>query len=156
MSYSWMIPPSTSRRVMAPLVPGGAAAAGSAGQDPGLVRPRLVVVVKVLGDNGFEVTSREDEQLVVIVDEEPEATACFVEVAHEVAGDLGHPRPGPVGRHTEEVNDASLHFDHEQDVVAAEHDGVDGEEVGGQQALGLGAEELGPGRAPRLGAGGTP
>ena len=39
---------------------------------------------------------------------------------------------------------ASLDFDHEQRVIAAEEDRVDGEEVGGHDALGLGTEELGP------------
>jgi hypothetical protein len=46
------------------------------------------------------------------------------------------------------VHDAPLDLDHEQDVVAPEGDRVDGEEVGGQDALGLGLEELAP-RRPR-------
>ena len=64
----------------------------------------------------------------------------------EVAGHLGHPGAVGVGGDAEEVDDAAFDFDHEQHVVAAQQHGVDGEEVGGHDALGLGAEELGPGR----------
>lgn len=63
----------------------------------------------------------------------------------EVAGDLGHPRAVGVGRDAEEVDDAPFHFDHEQYVVAAEQHGIDGEEVGSEDARGLSVEELGPG-----------
>ena len=75
------------------------------------------------------------------------APARLLEVARQVAGDLGHPRPVGVGGDAEEVDDASVEFDHEQDVVAPQQHGVDGEEVGRHDALRLGAEELGPGRA---------
>jgi hypothetical protein len=42
------------------------------------------------------------------------------------------------------VDDASLHLDHEQHVVATEQHSVDMEEVGGDDALGLGGDELAP------------
>jgi hypothetical protein len=58
---------------------------------------------------------------------------------------LGHPGAVGVGGDAEEVHDALFKLDHEEHVVAAEEDGVDGEEVGGHDALGLGAQELGPG-----------
>ncbi len=61
--------------------------------------------------------------------------------------DLGHPGAVGVGRDAEEVDDAPLELDDEQHVVAAEQDGVDGEEVGGHDGVGLGAEELDPGRS---------
>jgi len=48
--------------------------------------------------------------------------------------------------------DSSLQLDHEQHVVAAEQHGVDVEEVGGHDAPGLGAEELGPGRTGAAGS----
>ena len=44
------------------------------------------------------------------------------------------------------MHHASFNFDHEQHVIAAQAHGVDGEEVGGHDALGLGAEEFSPGR----------
>ena len=65
----------------------------------------------------------------------------------EIAGHPGHPGAVGVGRDAEEVDDAPFHFDHEEYVVAAEKLGIDGEEVGRDDAFGLGAEELGPGRA---------
>ena len=45
------------------------------------------------------------------------------------------------------MDDASLELNHEQHVVAAEQHGVDVEEVGGHDALGLSREELAPGWA---------
>jgi hypothetical protein len=49
----------------------------------------------------------------------------------------------------------AVHFDDEKDVVAPERHGVDVEEVGGQDALGLGTkdgDQVGP---SRRGAGGS-
>jgi hypothetical protein len=67
-----------------------------------------------------------------------------LEIRDEVACDLGHPWAIRVGADTEDVDDASLQLDHEQHVVAAEQHSVDMEEVGGDDALGLGGEELAP------------
>lgn len=58
--------------------------------------------------------------------------------------DLGHPCLVRVGTYAEEVQDPTLDLEHEEDVVAPEQDGLDGEEVGGQEALRLGPEELHP------------
>ena len=60
MSYSWMMPPSTSRRVIAPLV------AGVAGRGNGWSRSSdrcglAPLVVEVGRDDGFEMTPGEDE-----------------------------------------------------------------------------------------------
>ena len=79
---------------------------------------------------------------VAISHEEPEAPAAVVEGRCEVASALGHPYAGRVGRDTEDVHDAPLHLDHEEHVVAAEDDAVDGEEVRGHDPLRLGAKEL--------------
>jgi hypothetical protein len=84
---------------------------------------------------------------VPVADEEPESPTCLIEVGSEVACDLGNPWAIRVGGGTEDVDDASLQLDHEQDVVAAEQHGVDVKEVGGHDALGLGREELAPGWA---------
>jgi hypothetical protein len=51
-----------------------------------------------------------------------------------------------VGRDAEQVHDAPFDLDDEEHVVRPHQHGVDGEEVGGNDALGLGAQELGPGR----------
>jgi hypothetical protein len=45
------------------------------------------------------------------------------------------------------VHDAPLCLDHEEHVVAAEEHCIDGEEVGGHDALGLDTEELDPVRS---------
>ena len=58
----------------------------------------------------------------------------------QVASCLGGPKPGRVGCDASEVHLAGGHVDEEQDVVAAEQGGVDGEEVTGHS--GLGAKEL--------------
>ena len=75
------------------------------------------------------------------------------EVGCEVAGHLGDPGTVGVGGDAEQVHSSSVDLDHEEHVEAAQCDGVDGEEVGGQDAFGLGTEELAPGgaRPPRRG-----
>ena len=60
----------------------------------------------------------------------------------EIAGDLGDPRAGRVGRHAGEVHDAALDLDHEEHVVTTEQHAVDGKEVGAQDQLRLGTQEL--------------
>ena len=68
-------------------------------------------------------------------------------VAHrEVAGGLGGPGAGRVRGDAGEVHAAAVEFDEEQHVVAAQHDGVDGEEVARDDPGGLGTQE----RRPRL------
>ena len=73
--------------------------------------------------------------------------ADFFEIGGEVACHLAHPGAVRVGGGSEDVHDPALHFDDDQHVVPAQEDRVDVEEVGGDNALGLGGEELGPGWA---------
>jgi hypothetical protein len=54
------------------------------------------------------------------------------------------PRRGRVCGHAEQVDPPGVDFHHEQNVKAAQRDGVEGEEVGGQQPGGLSAEEGSP------------
>jgi hypothetical protein len=49
-----------------------------------------------------------------------------------------------VGSHAEQVDAASVDFDHEQDIEAAQADGVEMKEVGGEQACGLVSQEAAP------------
>jgi hypothetical protein len=86
----------------------------------------------------------------------PEAPAGFLQIGGEVARDLGDPLAVRVGGDTQHMHDASLQVDHEQHVVATEHDAVDVEEVHCHDAFGLRREELLPGRACRRRAGGRP
>ena len=58
----------------------------------------------------------------------------------QVAGCLGRPRSGRVGPDASVGDLSGMDIDEEQHVVAAEHCGVDGEEVAGDS--GLGVQEL--------------
>jgi hypothetical protein len=57
-------------------------------------------------------------------------------VVHSPVGVAGYP---------EDVHPAGRHLHDEQDIQPPQEDRVDGEEVAGQQALGLGAQESTPG-----------
>ena len=102
------------------------------------------------GENGVE---RRGELGVPVADEETETTSSLFQVGGEGAGNLGHPGVVGVGGDAQQMHDPAFDLDHEEDVVAAEQHGVDREEVGRQHTLGLGSEELCPGRAgsPRSG-----
>jgi len=91
------------------------------------------------GEHGVEAGG---ELGVAVAYEEPEAPTGLLELGAEVAGDLGDPGAPGVGGDAEQVHDAPFDLDHEKHVVATEEDGVDGEEVGGHDALGLGMQEL--------------
>jgi hypothetical protein len=63
--------------------------------------------------------------------------------------------PSGCGVYPEDVHAPGPDLHHEQDVQPLEEDGVHGEEVAGQQAFGLGAQELLPGRIGAAGCGGV-
>ena len=75
-----------------------------------------------------------------------EAHALVREVEAEVACLLGHPGAGRVGRATGKPHAPACVRDEEQHVVAAEEHALDGEEVAGDDARRLGAQELAPAR----------
>jgi hypothetical protein len=64
----------------------------------------------------------------------------------QVAGLLDGPGAGRVGGDAEDVHGPGLDLHHEQDVQAPEDDGVDVQEVAGQDPGGLASQELPPGR----------
>jgi len=69
----------------------------------------------------------------------------LVEVHQQVAGGLGDPCVGRVGGDPGQVDPAAVEFDHEEDAQAGQPDGFDGEELAGEGAGGLGAQEpVGP------------
>ena len=84
---------------------------------------------------------------VPIPDQEPDPAAGVVQAHQQVAGLLGHPRPGRMRCDTEDPDPARVVLDHEEHVQPLEGDGLDVEEVAGHDALGLGCQELLPGRA---------
>ena len=78
---------------------------------------------------------------VAVADEEPELVGVLGEIRGEVAGLLGHPLSGGVGGDAEEVDPSGGHFHDHRRVQASQQDRVDVEEVDGQQASGLVAQE---------------
>jgi hypothetical protein len=80
-----------------------------------------------------------------IADEELEPRDVFAEVHHEVAGLLGGPGPVGVRGDAQDVEEAVADLEREQDVDPSQgHRAVDVEEVDGEHAGGLGAQELPP------------
>ena len=65
----------------------------------------------------------------------------------EVSDGLGCPGSGGVGGDSEKVHASCGVFDDEQDVKPPEYRGVDASELGSDNRLGLGANELRPGRS---------
>jgi len=85
------------------------------------------------------------ELAVAVVDQEP----CLLQdtTEAEVARLLGDPAAGRIRRAAGEVNAAARELDEEENVVTAEHERLDGEEVTGERARRLLAEELRPARS---------
>jgi len=69
-------------------------------------------------DRGEDFVEAPRELGVAVADEEPEAPAGIVHVRGEVPGYLGHPGTVRVGSGPENMHDAALDLDDEQDVVA--------------------------------------
>ena len=74
-------------------------------------------------------------------------SAQVAEVREQVAGLLGHAGPGGVGGDSGDVYAAAAVLDHDEDVEAAQEDGVDVGEVDREDRVGLRGEELLPGRS---------
>ena len=72
------------------------------------------VVLEDDADRGEHRVKAVGELAVPVADEEPETLVGVVEVGSEVPCDLGHPWAVWVGGDTEDVDDASLQLDHEQ------------------------------------------
>ena len=72
---------------------------------------------------------------------------AVAEVHEQVAGLLGDPGAGGVGGDPGDVHAAAAVLDHDEDVEAAQEDGVDVGEVDGEDRVGLRGQELSPGRA---------
>src|ERR1019366_10247244 len=88
-------------------------------------------------------------------DHERDSLRLLAEVHEQVAGLLGGPRPGGIQGDAEDADAPGRVLEHGQDVSLSAAGQVDGEEVAGQDRLGLRAQELRPGRPgpPRCGAG---
>ena len=82
---------------------------------------------------------------VAIADEEPESLPGVVEVHGEVARQLGQPRASRVRGDAEDVDAAGGVLDDEERVQPMQADGVEVKQIAGQDPLGLGSKEVGPG-----------
>jgi hypothetical protein len=80
-----------------------------------------------------DVIERGDELAGAVADHEPDRSLV---AHHEIAGGLSRPRAGWVRRHAGKVHAATVEFNEEQHVVATQHDGIDTEEVAGENPVG--------------------
>src|SRR6266568_1448691 len=85
------------------------------------------------------------ELRVTIADQEAHAASLVLQAQQQVACLLGDPGGVGIGGHPGQVNPASAEFDEEQDVEPSQPDGVDGEEVAGEDPGGLLVQERPPG-----------
>jgi hypothetical protein len=92
------------------------------------------------------------ELRVPISDEELSLRQDITGSKEEVAGLLGHPRPGWLGGDPRQVDPSRVELDEEQHVEAAQEHGIYGEEISGQHRLRLARKERLPAR-PTSGAG---
>jgi hypothetical protein len=103
-----------------------------------------VDVGEVERDGGEDRVEGSGELGVAVPDEEPEAPSGVVEIHAEVAGLLGQPGTGGMGGDAEDVHAAGGVLDHEEDVQPAQADGVQMEQVAGQDRVRLRAQEFSP------------
>ena len=77
------------------------------------------------------------ELAVPVADQEPEPVGAIAEVHQQVAGLLGDPGPGGVGGDPGDVHAAAVVLDNDENVEAAQEDGVDVGEVDRGDRVGL-------------------
>jgi hypothetical protein len=88
-----------------------------------------------------DIVERSDELGVPVADQEPERGSTVIQLNHEIAGLLGHPRASRMGRDTSQVHPPAAQFDDEQHIQPPQPNSVDGEEVAGQDARRLPVQE---------------
>jgi hypothetical protein len=86
------------------------------------------------------------ELRVTMANKETHPASSFLEDKQQVAGLLGDPGAVGVGGHAGQVDSAGVQLDEEQHVQPPYPDGVDGEEVAGDDPGGLLAQDHPPGR----------
>ena len=121
----------------------------SLGERVGLWRPGWRLD-RVGADGGEHVVEGSGVLAGAVADHEPDRPLVG---RGEVAGGLGGPGSGWVGRDSGEVHPSGVDLDEEQDVEAVQGDGVDAEEVGRDCGVGLAVNELAPGWFGAVGCG---
>ena len=107
-------------------------------------------------DGGEDGVEGGGELGVAVADEEPEASVGVVEVHQQVAGLLGEPGAGGVGGDAQDVHPPGGVLDDEEDVEAAQGDGVEVEQVAGEDGVGLRSRNCAQVGPARRGAGSIP
>src|SRR5829696_1693354 len=100
-------------------------------------------------DRAPDVVEGSGELAVAVADQEPDDSGLLIKRDGQVAGLLGDPGAGGVGGDTSEVDSSDVQLDEEQHVPPLQKHGVHGEEVAGEDAGCLAAQE----RPPRRGSG---
>jgi len=98
-------------------------------------------------DGGEDGVEGGGELAVSVSDEEPEVVVAVLEVHQQVAGEFGEPGSGRMGGDAEDVHPTAGALDDEERVGPVPGDGVEVEQVAGEDRLGLYFEELRPGRS---------
>jgi hypothetical protein len=88
-----------------------------------------------------------DELRIAVADQRLQRVHPGAQLRGEVAGLLGDPRAGRVGGRPADVQPAGLVLDEDQRIDPSQQDGVDGQEVAGDDPVALGGQELLPRRA---------
>jgi len=81
---------------------------------------------------------------VAIAHQEPTSPELLAHRHEQIAGLLGDPGAGWPDRATSKLHPARVELDEEQHIEAPRPDGLDGEEIGGEEPSGLGAQKLSP------------
>ena len=102
-------------------------------------------------DGGEHRVERGGELGVAVPDEKPKTLSGVVEVHAEVAGLLGQPGAGRVAGDTQDVHAAGGVLDDEERVQPVQGDGVEMQQVAGQDRARLRPQKLGPGRSGSAG-----
>jgi hypothetical protein len=124
--------------------PVGALLANAANEPLGIAirsrRPRrdLDHIEAFGGEDGIEGGG---ELGVPVADQEAERADPLTQIHHQITGGLGSPDRGRMSGHPEQVHPAGADLHHKQDVESAQRDGIESEEIGGQQPRGLSTQE---------------
>src|SRR2546425_6435286 len=97
-----------------------------------------------------DIVEHAGELRVPIVDQEASRGGSLGERSSKLTGLLGDPARIWDGAHAGEVNQARRYLDEEENVEPRREDAVNCEEVAGEHALSLGADELAPGESRRV------
>ncbi len=97
-------------------------------------------------DRSEDVIEGRGELRVPVANQVSHRPAAILERPDQIARLLSDPRAGRVGRDSSQVHSSSAQLDEEEDRQLAQPDGVDGEEVTGEDTVGLLAQERPPAR----------